>query len=120
MGVGLMVLVHVGGELHLLLLVGERLPVPMVFMLLYVLVSPGVWLLMLLLLVVGIGLLLVSLIVVKEWIRLKKVGFEPTNLSRSETMRVLFGHSFGFKTRACLLGRIRIHSLLVAGLQMHM
>jgi hypothetical protein len=25
-----------------------------------------------------------------EWIRLKKAGFEPTNLSRSDTLRVLF------------------------------
>jgi hypothetical protein len=30
----------------------------------------------------------------REWIRLRKVGFEPTNLSRSDTMTVLFVHIY--------------------------
>jgi hypothetical protein len=48
----------------------------------------------------------------------KKVGFEPTNLSRFETMRVLFVRSFvvvsGFEIRICLLRPIRIHSMHIA------
>jgi hypothetical protein len=34
----------------------------------------------------------------KEWIRLRKIGFEPTTLSRSETMCALFVHiSYQFR-----------------------
>jgi hypothetical protein len=64
LGAGLLLLVLVGGELHLPLLVGERLLVSMMMLLMYVLVLVGVRLLSLLPLLVGIGLLLAELLVV--------------------------------------------------------
>jgi hypothetical protein len=41
----------------------------------------------------------------KEWIRLRKVGFEPTNLSRSETTRALFMY-ISWKFRDLKLGHV--------------
>jgi hypothetical protein len=54
----------VGGEMHLSLLVGDMLSVPIVFMLLLVLVRAGARLIVILLMLVGIGPQLVAFLMV--------------------------------------------------------
>jgi hypothetical protein len=76
LGVGLLFLVFVGGVLHLPMLVGERLPVHVVLLLLYVMMLVGLRLfLLLLLVVVGIGLLLLVVLLVVLQMHLQVGGW---------------------------------------------